>query len=366
MSMDVSAKTLGSRGARGGDVDVSFARGMSFAMEIPADQFTGTPAQKMAGAADYYTIEEVRLDKLYGYLARGEWPPRTEADLLSLGRLASFNTSMSLNDAKLYTSAEEVFDAREFHWFIPTKLSLTAKDVSYDVGAFVQYVSAFDPSFAANGAQVMDVLARNGFQNITYDSNFLWDWNAQSGAAKVGGAIDLESLFSFDLKYEGALPTFKGVSDLVPDNIEQTDGAAIGALFEKASTLKLVDISIVDNGGLEKSFGLAAELAALQPSDPNTPNPMANMTPEGLRSMAAAGAYMLADQAAAQVPSAKPLITPLAAFLEKGGRVKITVAPRTPVPVATLANSVATGETSPDAAIEQLNIKVEHMPPAGK
>jgi hypothetical protein len=42
------------------------------------------------------------------------------------------------------------------------------------------------------------------------------------------------------------------------------------------------------------------------------------------------------------------------------------MAPKTPVQVATLGNSIATGQTTPDDAIEQLNIKVEHMPPAGK
>jgi hypothetical protein len=198
------------------------------------------------------------------------------------------------------------------------------------------------------------------------DYTFDWNWNAQSGAAQIAGGLGIDKFLTFAAKYEGSLPTFKAVSDLIPDKVEETDGAAVGALFEKASTLKLVDISIVDNGGLEKSFGLAAEIAKLQPSDPSMPNPMTNMTPEGMRSMAAAGAYMLADQAAAQVPTAKALITPLAAFVEKGGRVKITMKPKAPVQVATLANNVATGQTTPDAAIEQLNIKVEHMPPAGK
>jgi hypothetical protein len=156
------------------------------------------------------------------------------------------------------------------------------------------------------------------------------------------------------------------VSDLVPENTEQTDFAAIGAVFEKASTLKLVDIDIVDNGGLDKSFALAAEIAKMQPSTPDMPNPMANMTPDQLRSMASAAVYLLADQAASQLPSTGPLIRPFAAFIEKGGRVKLTAAPKEPVQVATLGNSLATGETSPDAAIQQLNIKVEHMPPAGK
>lgn len=366
ISFDASAKTVGARGSRGGDLDVSFVRGMSFAADIPGDQFSGTPPQKMAGSVEYYTLEGMRLDKLYGYLAKGQWPPRTETDLLSLGRFAAFNTSMSLGGAPLYTSAEEVFDARNFHWFIPTKLTMSAKDVSYDVRGFVQYVASMDPSIAGEANQVMDVISRSGLEKLNYDSNLVWDWNATSGVAKIAGTFDADQFLKIDATFDGSLPAFKAVSDLIPDNIEQTDGAAVGAIFEKASTLKLVDIEIVDNGGLSKSFNLAAEIMKMQPSTPDAPNPMANMTAEQMRSMAAAGIYMVADQATSQVPTAGPLIRPLAAFIEKGGRVKITLAPKEPVQVATLGNSVASGQTSPDAAIQQLNIKVEHMPPAGK
>ena len=366
MSFDVSAKTVGARGSRGGDLDVSFVRGMSFAADIPGDQFSGTPAQKMAGSSDFYTLEGMRLDKLYSYLAKGQWPPRTEADLMSIGRFAAFNSSMSLNGAPIYTSAEEVFDARSFHWFIPTKLTMSAKDVSYDLRGFVQYITAMDPSMAAEAGQVMEVLSRTGFEKLAYDYDFLWDWNAQSGVAKIDGTFDADQFLKIDATFDGSLPAFKAVSDLIPDNLEQTDGAAVGAVFEKASTLKLVNIEIVDNGGLDKSFALASEIMKMQPSSPDAPNPMANMTPEAMRSMAAAGIYLVADQATSQVPSAGALIKPIAAFIEKGGRVKLTMAPKEPVQVATFGNSIASGQTSPDAAIQQLNITVEHMPPAGK
>jgi hypothetical protein len=366
ISFDMSARMIGTRGSRGGDLDASFIRGLTFAMDIPGDQFSGTPAQKMAGGAERYTLENIRLDKLYSYLAKGQWPARTEANLMSLGRFASYNTSMSLNGAQIYTSAEEVADLQNFHWFIPTKINLTAKDVSYDIRGFVQYVAAMDPSIAAETTQVMELLSRTGLEKLSYDSNLAWDWNAQSGAAKIGGLFDADQFLKIDAKFEGSLPSFKAVSDLIPDNIDDTDGAAVAKVFEQTSTLKLVDLDIVDNGGLNKSFNLAAEIMKMQPSTPDTPNPMANMTPDAMRSMSAAGIYMLADQATSQVPAAGALIRPFAAFIEKGGRVKLTMAPKQPVQLATLSNSIASGETTPEAAIEQLNIKVEHMPPAGK
>ena len=366
IAFDMSAKAVGTRGSRGGDLDVSFIHGLSFEADIPGDQFSGTPGQKMAGSTERYTLENVRLDKVYSYLAKGQWPPRTEANLLSLGRFVSYNTSMSLAGAPIYTSAEEVADLQNFHWFIPTKVTLSAKNVSYNINGLVQYVAAMDPSIAAQTTQVTDMLSKTGLEKLNYDSNFLWDWNAQSGAAKIAGVFDGKEFLKINATFEGSLPSFKTVSDLVPDNVDQTDGAAIGKVFEQASTLKLVDIDIVDNGGLNKSFILATEIMKMQPATPDAPNPMANMTPEQMRSMASAGIYMVADQAAAQVPTAGALIKPLAAFIEKGGRVKISVAPKEPIQVATFGDAVASGQTSPDAAIQQLNIKVEHMPPAGK
>ncbi len=365
ISFDVSAKLVGTRGSRGGDLDAAFIRGMSFAADIPGDPYSSTPAQKMAGASERYTIENTRLDKLYSYLAKGQWPPRTEANLLSIGRFVSYNSSMSLNGAPLYTAAEEVADLQNFHWFIPTKASFSAKDVTYDIRSFIQYIGAIDPSIAGQTTQVMDLVTRTGFEKLSYDSNFVWDWNAQTGATKLGGVFDADQFLKLDAKFEGGLPGFKAVSDLIPDNIDDTDGAAVAKVFEEASTLKLVDLDIVDNGGLQKTFALAAEIGKMEAASMDGQNPMANMTPEAMRSMAAAGIYMVADQAASQVPSAAALIRPLATFIEKGGRLKLTMAPKTPVQLATLSNSVASGQTSPDAAIQQLNITVQHTPSAG-
>jgi hypothetical protein len=366
IAFDMSANTIGTRGSRGGDLDVSFIHGLSFEADIPGDQFSGTPGQKIAGSTERYTLENVRFDKVYSYLAKGQWPPRTEASLLSLGRFVSYNTSMSLAGAPIYTSAKEVADLQNFHWFIPTKITLSAKDVSYNIRGLVQYVAAMEPSIAGETAQVMDMLSRTGLEKLNYDSNFLWDWNAQSGVAKIAGVFDGKEFLKIGATFEGSLPSFKAVSDLVPDNLDQTDGAAISKVFEQASTLKLVDIDIVDNGGLNKSFILATEIMKMQPATPDAPNPMANMTPEQMRSMAVAGVYMAADQATTQIPTLGALIRPLGAFVEKGGRVKITVAPKEPVQLATFSNAIASGQTSPDAAIQQLNINVDHMPPAGK
>ena len=45
---------------------------------------------------------------------------------------------------------------------------------------------------------------------------------------------------------------------------------------------------------------------------------------------------------------------------------KITLAPKAPVEIATLVDGMSTGQITPDAALAQLNVKVEHTPPAGK
>jgi hypothetical protein len=385
VAINFALGTYGARGMRGSDLDAAFMRGMTFevATQAGATSPAGGPTMpsiNVSGGVELISMQETRLDKLTGYLARGEWPPRTETDLLSYGLITAKNETFAMNGQTLYSIGEMAIDARKWHWFVPTKASFKATDIVYDIAAFsnavsgiaasVQEINANSETPAAPAAmippEIMQALTKYGLDKPSIDFALGWDWNPTSGATVLDAGFGLDNYFTGQMKYEGGMPTFKGVSDLIPDKVEETDGDAIGVLFAKASTLKLVDISIVDNGGLEKSFGLAAEIAALQPGEPGAPNPMANMTPEAMRSMATAGAYMLADQAAAEVPTLKPLITPLAAFVEKGGRVKITLAPKAPVEIATLVDGMTTGQITPDAALAQLNAKVEHMPPAGK
>jgi hypothetical protein len=63
------------------------------------------------------------------------------------------------------------------------------------------------------------------------------------------------------------------------------------------------------------------------------------------------------------MPGAKELIAPFGAFLEKGGKVKLTLKPKTPLPLAATAEKVEKGEITPEQLVLQLNGKTVHTPP---
>lgn len=387
MSVDMSAASYGMRGVRGSDVDAAFMRDLAFDMSVamPQQSFAAdTPAMtiapmKMQGAIGSFSMQDMRLDKLAGYLARGEWPPRTEADLLSYGVLTMQNERIAMSGHDIYSVGEISIDARKWHWLIPTKLRMASKDVVYDIKAVMDMSAEMtrvpsDPNDPTSPTvpmmqidpQITEMLARYGLDKPSMDMSFGWDWNPTTGATAMDGAFDLDGYMSIDGKYSGDFPSFKAVSDLIPDDVNKTDQAALGDVFAKGSTLKSAEINVVDHGGLEKIYGLVAESAKMAGASAGTGgNVAANLTPQGMRQMAVAGVYMMADQGSKELPQLRDLLTPLALFLDKGGKLKITLKPTRPMVYATASESVMTGQSNPQALVQQLNAKVVHTPPVG-
>lgn len=385
MAMNFTADSYGARGMRGSDMDAAFIRGMAFDMNAPtgmADPATAPvmPEMKIAGVVDYASIEGIKLDKVAGYLAKGEWPPRTEADLMSYGLFTMKNQRFALNGHNLYSVGETTIDARKWHWFIPTKLRMSANDVSYDIKALMDF--AADVEQAGIGApaagdpaappaslippEIMQILVKYGLDKPSMDYAFGWDWNPTSGAAVIDGAFGVDKYLRFDIKYDGGFPSFKGVSDLIPGGFETAKGDEISTLFQKASTLKAFELNVADEGGLDKIFALTAEIGkTLPPEQTGGVAFFANATPESLRTMASAGVYMAADQSAQVAPGFKDLITPFGAFIEKGGKVKFTMKPAKPVSIADIMarEDLRNAATAPAQLLAEFNAKTVHTPP---
>ena len=154
------------------------------------------------------------------------------------------------------------------------------------------------------------------------------------------------------------------MSDLVPGGFETAKGEEIAALFEKTSTLKGFELNVNDEGGLEKIFAFTAEIGKTLPPEQTGGIAMfANATPASLRQMASAGVYLAAEQAETAVPGAKALLAPFGAFLEKGGKVRLTLSPKTPMHAASTSKELQAGTVTPLQLFQQLNGKTVHTPP---
>lgn len=360
---DMTIKTMGARGMRGGDLDGMFIRdidyGFSTAIEPGAAPFDFN--YKMG----LMTLKDMRLEKALAYLVKGVMPPRTEANLMGLGKWHTEKESLTMAGQQVYSAGETNFDATGFHWFIPTKLSASGKDINVNVAAFVDIAEKYstvapdidDPEAAATAAaelaQAKAFLTKNGLNSVSFDSNFGWNWNAENGDTKLEFGVNGKDLLNVSAKYEGAFPNFKAVSDLIPETGEPNE-TAIANLFQTNSSLKLIDLNVQDNGGLNKIFAIMGEMSPEMTGGPA-------MTADQARSQAVEGVKMMADPQATGIPELATLMMPVADFLATGGKLRFLVQPSKPMPFGTLVGTVmSAGMGSPAQAIKDLGVKVEH------
>ncbi len=369
------AKTMGTRGWRGGDFDASYVRDMAYQLNVTEGPMS--PAMNLAYSIGYVGMEDLHFDKLYGYMAKGVTPPRTETNLISFGSYLFENQKLNIGGKDIMTIGESTFDARKFHWFIPTSIKATAKNAVFDVGAMMEMAESFsaaefpvDPSdpdaipagpTAQDFAAIKAALEKNGFAKPNMNFNFGWDWNETSGDTKVSLGMGGENLLQLDTKYEGAFPSFKAVSDLIPDDPTLINDQAIAQVFDEKSLLKLVDIKLTDNGGLAKMFNLSADLAPLMGG---ADMGMGQMTGDQLRELAAQGIKMMSIQAGPQMPEIPAMLNPISDFLSTGGKLRFLMQPAKPMNFMTVGDRLMSagmaGSMDPSAAIKELGLKVEH------
>lgn len=364
---DMTVKTMGARGMRGGDLDGMFIRDVDYGFSAP----TGPGAAPFAFKykLGLMTLEDLRLEKALGYIVKGVMPPRTESNLMGLGKWHSENEALSLGGANIYTAAETNFDGTGFHWFIPTRLAASGKGITLDLGALMNVASQYasiapagdDQAFAeqsaasqAEIAQMKAFLDKNGLNKLSFDTNFGWNWNAQNGDTKLELGIDGKELLNVSAVYEGAFPSFKAVSDVIPETGEPNE-MAIANVFQTNSSLKLIDLNVKDNGGLAKIYSIVGEMG---PEIGMSPEPM---TGEQVRSQLVEGVKMMARPDVSGIPELQGLMTPVADFLAAGGKLRFLVQPSKQMPFSTLVSTLMTaGMGSPAQAIKDLGLKVEH------
>lgn len=378
VSATVSAETSGTRGMRGGDMDASFLRGFTMAFDSTGSSFTAAPPMSFSYAVDLMGIEDMRFDKLYSYMAKGAVPPRTETDLFSYGLITMQNQAVKVGGKDIMTVGESSLDARKFHWFIPTEIKASATNAVIDLAAITQMSGEFaaqmqaqqeaqwgddtetDPAYATPAmpdfAAIAAAMEKHGLARPNMNFNFGWNWNATSGDAKVDLGFGGENLMQMALKYEGGFPDFKSVSDLIPEDMGMANMDGVAQLFDARSTLKLINVNVVDNGGLAKMFDFTADMGPIMAAgDPSGFNPLEGQTGASLRQMAGGMLTMLGA-----TPDIAPFITPMANFIMEGGKLNITLQPPAPMTFSAFGEKMVGTMQAPGATLKDVGLKVEH------
>lgn len=384
-AMTMGIERIAMRGVRGGDSDLSVISNMSYDMDIavpatetvivdPSDPTAPPPAAAptppriaMKQSIARAVTSGMRLDKVMGYLARGQMPPRSEADLLSLGVARVDDMKVAISGAPLYSMETMTLDLSQWHWFVPNAGRIEFSNFVYDVGGIVQFVQTTAASIDPNDPALaqfqvppglMQTLAKYGLDKPSFDSALGWNWNTTSGKTVIDLSGGLDAYTRMDMKVDLTLPGFKPVSDLIPETGGAADEAKLEELFRKTFRFNSAEANFADEGGFEKGFAAASELAKYLPADAPELETFKNLSAQQLRGMASSGAYLLADTAAQQVPATKELLRPFAAWITDGGKVRVAAKPKTPLGVAELEKDAA----SPEAAIALFGLTVTHTP----
>lgn len=334
---------VGQRGWRRGDLDESILKDMTWSMkaQVPPTPQAPASAMEMAGKSDFYSVTGIRVAKLLDYWARGAVPPPRETSLLSLGVWRSFGERYEIAGAPFYSIGETFADFSRFRWFAPTSIRTSAKDLSFDIGGFMDYALKQAPTHDPEAKEVTAALAafkRHGLSRIDMSYTANYDWAPKSGKTAVVADADIKGLGRIEYRIDAGLPDFKTLAGLAPKSGEPFDAAAMSRSFA-GSTLNGFTARIADQGLLTRAFALAADLQAQSAGAPQ-----GAIKAEDLR----AGAALALRAAGGSSPAGAALFAAIGDFIAEGGVLTVDAKPRPPVPFVELGKSGPNGETPVD------------------
>ena len=378
MAMSFTAPLSGYKGLRRGDLEAMYVKDVAFDMnfDVPASEFADEGEEvspdappvtmAMSGGVDVYSITDLNLAKVFDYLARGETPPMSETDLLSLGQWRVLGERYDMGGKPFYSVKETVADLSNFHWFIPTDFRVKSNNVVYDIDGLMNWVGDVmatqpDAESAETKAMMeksMAILKDNGMSTFVFDMDFSGNWDPDNGKAASKFFLNFEDFGQLSYAGDGAIPDYAAIKGLAPSDGQEFKGEAMGAAFMGKTILNNFSVVLEDNGGVEKSFKLAVAFADLMPEDEPGAAMLRGVSPSDLRVSTSLMIRLSSSQAAAAFPPAKDYINAVADFIEKGGTLKMEVKPPAPV---SLADFETMGEPEdPQQVVDMLGFSITH------
>ncbi len=383
--MTLTGPFMGAEGWRRGDLDFAAFRGLTFDMKmtVPAtetvDEETGelvaTPEfpMQVGGGYDFFSMEGLKLAKLYAHLAKGALPPASETDLMSLGVWRVLGERQTFGGRELSYTREATADMSKFHWLIPTDVRFSADGGRYNMGGLFAYVEEMaragggeSAAGAEQMAQFAAALKETGLDVVPFEFEMTGTWDPQNGATASRLTIESETMGDWRQSFDGALPDFEGVKAMLPAEGEAVDWPGAMAALVQDAALRSASLELEDRGGLDKGFALAVAVAKLAPEDDAGAAMLRNADPADLRISSAAMMRMAAPQAAQAFPPAAGYIAAVADFVQKGGLLRIKAEPPAPFTMALVESEAEAIDANPGRVAELLGLTVVHEPATGE
>jgi hypothetical protein len=363
--------SMGARGMNGGDLAYAIVKGTTVDMTMTNPLLGGGPMH-VTGGVELYTYENIRLARALDYLARGVMPPRTEADLLSLGVYRNYNTHYEMGGKEIYTVREGVFDGSGWRWLIPTHIRGEMKDAAFNVTNFAAAINEMQRAATPAGetppgdilpSEVLDILKRHGMDRPVFNVAAGWDWNADTGVAVIDMNIAANSFDTVAFRLEGASPTFSDISSRIPETGEMTDAQknAIAELFTGKTLLRSLSLDVTDQGGVDRIFGAAADFINLDTVREPTASTQRE-TAESLRNQTVNQINSEASNIKDAQPAQAAILAAAARFLSSREPFRIALNPQPPL---TANDNAETFLNDPEGQAARLGLTVNgQKPPA--
>ncbi len=342
-AFDLEAPDIRFVGLGGGRLDAFIARDLSFLVrQSPAalaaagrglgpaaDVLVNGPLRNFIAPENQRTRfktmvwRDISFAGLMAYGLKGERPPITARNLISLGTMRLTDAETFIGDKRLSFVPTTDVSAMEFTWLAPSKVRAVTRGGLYDFTAYVP-----DSETAA-----IDVLRARGLDKIRGDSDLAFDWNADKGDAVFSTGFDSAGFADVDIDF--------ALDGLQLKKIE--DGRAAGAprpAYDLAR-LKAFSMVIADDQLLDAFYALSA----LQTGG----------TAKDVRAAAPAMMRLGKLEVERESPRLASYIEAIADFLEDGGTLDIRAVPETPVPLTAIGAAAPAG---PDAMANAINLTV--------
>lgn len=370
---------VGYQGLYRGDLKSSVVEDMTYQGVSPWPDFTSMDTSDpdavptftdlpMDGDIEFYTLSDLRMDKVLSYVAQGVIPPTTEEDLLSLGVWTSGPMRYALDGQPFYSMDGATADMSGFRWLMPTKVSFDLDGLTYNFAAFAglfeEILVETEPEMAGTVDEVMAVLETHGLAAPVFNTTVDWTWDADDGPANWSLAYGVDGFGRADMGASGEIPPFAAWAGLIDTQNESVDEVALEEVFQEGAVFERAFMRLTDEGGIDKMFALAVEIAAVIPSDNPQVQAFAAYDPATVRNLAVAGIQMAGSGARAEFPPAKAWADAYADYVNEGGVFELRVEPETPLTIARIeAFDADNPNPDPDAVVEFLGITVEHTTP---
>ncbi len=340
----------------------------NFEEAMMQNPFAGTSFTQ-TGKLDYSVGTDLRLDKVMGFLARGELPSMGEKDLMSLGTWAMEGYSVALDDQQIFSAAKADLDMSGWTWLIPTDINYSLDDATIGLSNFGRFGMGLVPSEVAESDEeaalvlegidrAIELLPDYDLDEITFDATGDMTWSDATGdtaaSFRVFSEGNGEGLFSLaiDLPVYDAIVTAARADD---DDKE----AAFEEAFTSAFAFKSLVASEEDLGGYDRLLGFAQAIGKEYPNE-GWGAMIGNMEPAQMRSYLATIIRMAKPEIEREVPQAGEWVEAMALFYETGGKIEFRVQPDQPLTIEMLESFDA--EDDPQVVLDLMNASVTHTP----